>query len=84
MSRLQGVDADYDAAEAAVEAKEGDLNDHLKEVRRAIGGGREVCYVSVNKDSHLIEVPQQSPPLPSIHPQEPSQFSSSMLCCSGG
>ena len=54
---MQGVDADYDAAEAAVNAREDDLKEHLKDVRRSLGGGREVCFVSVNKESHLIEVP---------------------------
>ncbi len=54
---MQGVDTDYDSAEAAVNAREDDLKDHLKDVRRSLGGGREVCFVSVNKESHLIEVP---------------------------
>ena len=35
---------------------EADLQRHLKEVRRRIGGGSEICFVAVNKDSHLIEV----------------------------
>jgi hypothetical protein len=50
------VDEQFDAAEAAVQQAEADLHRHLKEVRRRIGGGSEICFVSVNKDSHLIEV----------------------------
>ena len=50
------MDEQFDAAEAAVQQAEADLHRHLKEVRRRIGGGSEICFVSVNKDSHLIEV----------------------------
>lgn len=49
------MDEQFDAAEAAVQQAEADLQRHLKEVRRRIGGS-EICFVSVNKDSHLIEV----------------------------
>ncbi len=52
----QGVDADFDAAEVAVEEAEADLQAHLRDVRKQIGGGREICFVAVNKESHLIEV----------------------------
>lgn len=53
---LQGVDPEFDAADAEVEAASEALEEHLISVRKALGGGREVCFVSVNKDSHLIEV----------------------------
>lgn len=53
---LQGVDPEFDAADAEVEEASEALQEHLVTVRKALGGGREVCFVSVNKDSHLIEV----------------------------
>ena len=33
----------------------------LQEARRAVGGGVKVQYVSLNKDSHVLEVPEVSP-----------------------
>jgi DNA mismatch repair protein MSH6 len=32
---------------------------YLEEMREALGGGRSVCYVSLNKDSHVLEVPEE-------------------------
>ena len=32
----------------------------LQEARRAVGGGVKVQYVSLNKDSHVLEVPEVS------------------------
>lgn len=55
-STLQGVDAEFDAAEDAVSQAKADLHTHLKDVRKRMGGGREIVFVTVNKDSHLIEV----------------------------
>ena len=36
---------------------EQDLNEHLKEVRR-LTDCASVAYVAINKDSHLLEVPE--------------------------
>ena len=33
----------------------------LQEARRAVGGGVKVQYVSLNKDSHVLEVPEVRP-----------------------
>lgn len=54
-----GVDSDFDAAVAAVEAAEAGLKDYLEEVRGELGASaKEVRYVSLNKESHVIEVPE--------------------------
>lgn len=50
------MDAEFDAAEEAVSQAQADLQQHLKDVRKRVGGGREICFVNVNKDSYLIEV----------------------------
>ncbi|KXZ50845.1 hypothetical protein GPECTOR_15g531 [Gonium pectorale] len=51
-----GVDEGYDAAVDAVDAANAQLQDYMKEVRQKLNC-REVSWVSVNKDSHLLEVP---------------------------
>ncbi|KAG2424293.1 hypothetical protein HXX76_014671 [Chlamydomonas incerta] len=53
----QGVDEAYDAAMEGMEAAERRLQEHLKELRSRLNC-RELAYVSVNKDSHLLEVPE--------------------------
>ncbi|EFJ45822.1 hypothetical protein VOLCADRAFT_105835 [Volvox carteri f. nagariensis] len=50
-----GVDEEYDAAMEAVDTVERKMQDYLKELRQRFG--RDVNLVSVNKDSHLVEVP---------------------------
>lgn len=55
---LQGVDKEYDDAEGRVKDREADLADHLKQVRRQLGAGKDVCFVTVNKDANLLEMPQ--------------------------
>ncbi len=52
-----GVDADYDAAEEAVKNSEAALFDYLKELKAELGS-RDVKYASLNKESHVIEVPE--------------------------
>ncbi|GLC55756.1 hypothetical protein PLESTB_001025500 [Pleodorina starrii] len=52
----QGVDEEYDAVGEAVEAVERKMKEYLKEVRQRFG--HEIELVSVNKDSHLLEVPE--------------------------
>ncbi|KAG2440549.1 hypothetical protein HYH02_010133 [Chlamydomonas schloesseri] len=53
----QGVDEAYDSALEGIEAAERQLQEHLKELRSRFNC-RELTYVSVNKDSHLLEVPE--------------------------
>jgi DNA mismatch repair protein MSH6 len=52
-----GVDAKYDAAEEAVITSEAALSDYLKELKAELGS-RDVKYASLNKESHVIEVPE--------------------------
>jgi DNA mismatch repair protein MSH6 len=52
-----GVDADYDAAEEAVKDSEAALSDYLKDLKAELGS-RDVKYASLNKESHVIEVPE--------------------------
>ncbi|KAL4517804.1 hypothetical protein Ndes2526A_g02182 [Nannochloris sp. 'desiccata'] len=52
-----GVDAEYDAAEEAVKTSEAALADYLKELKAELGS-RDVKYASLNKESHVIEVPE--------------------------
>ena len=53
-----GVDPAYDAAEAAVAEAELSLAEYLKSARRELGAGKEVKFASLNKDSHVLEVPE--------------------------
>ena len=55
---LQGVDKAHDDAEGRVKDREADLSDYLSQVRRQLGGGKDLCYVTVNKDANLLEIPQ--------------------------
>ncbi|WIA28905.1 hypothetical protein OEZ86_011429 [Tetradesmus obliquus] len=52
-----GVDPAYDAAKAAVEEADRDLQAYLARVRKQLDC-RSVSYVSMNKDSHVLEVPE--------------------------
>lgn len=53
----RGADAAYDAACDAADAAEAALADYLAEVRAALKC-REVAFVSQNKESHVLEVPE--------------------------
>lgn len=57
----QGVDEEYDAAEAELRAADEGLKYYLRGVRSKLGAGKDVTYVAVNKESHLIEVPEVCP-----------------------
>ena len=61
----QGVDAAFDSAEAEVAAAEASLEQYLAEIRRRLGRG--ISYVNLNKESHLLEVPEVRP-LALAHP----------------
>ena len=55
---VQGVDKEYDDAEGRVKDMEADLAEYLHQIRRQLGAGKELCYVTVNKDVNLLEIPQ--------------------------
>ena len=55
---LQGVDSAFDEAETGLDQALADLQAYLKDVRRQLGAGAEVSYVSLNKDPFLLEVPE--------------------------
>lgn len=57
---VQGVDQGYDEAEAAVTACEAELAKYLKQIRQQLRAGQDLCYVTVNKDANLLEIPQVS------------------------
>jgi len=52
-----GADAAVDAAASAFANAETALSAWLAEQRRALGGGTSVAFVSANKDTHQLEVP---------------------------
>ena len=55
----QGVDAAFDSAEAEVAAAEASLEQYLAEIRRRLGRG--ISFVNLNKENHLLEVPEVRP-----------------------
>ncbi|CAD7704171.1 unnamed protein product [Ostreobium quekettii] len=55
---VQGAVPEYDAAKATVSNAHKELQDYLQEVRSIFRCGKDVRYVSITKQSHLIEVPQ--------------------------
>ena len=55
---MQGVDKEYDDAEGRVKDKEADLAEYLAHIRKQLGAGKDLCYVTVNKDVNLLEIPQ--------------------------
>ncbi len=55
---MQGVDKEYDDAEGRVKDKEADLAEYLAQIREQLGAGKDLCYVTVNKDVNLLEIPQ--------------------------
>lgn len=52
------MDAGYDEAEAEVALREADLARYLKRIREQLRAGPDLCYVTVNKDANLLEIPQ--------------------------
>ena len=57
---MQGVDAEYDEAEAAIAAAEKGLKAYLREARDDCDAGKEITYISLQKESHVLEIPQVS------------------------
>ena len=55
-----GADPNVDAADDRLETADDALNSWLADARKTLGGGKsEVCFVSANKDTHLVEVPDR-------------------------
>ncbi|KNC79982.1 hypothetical protein SARC_07637 [Sphaeroforma arctica JP610] len=52
----EGVDEDYDAAKAAVEEIEGELEEHLKEVQKKLGC-KKVIYKDIGNEKYQLEIP---------------------------
>ena len=65
------MDKEYDEAEGRVKDAEADLAEYLQQIRRQLGAGKDLCYITVNKDANLLEIPQvalreQQGPMPII------------------
>lgn len=54
------MDKEYDDAEGRVKDAEADLAEYLQQIRRQLGAGKDLCYITVNKDANLLEIPQVS------------------------
>lgn len=54
----QGVDEAFDEATEACAQARAALEQYIKTLRKSLGGSKDIAYVSVNKDSHLVEVPE--------------------------
>lgn len=52
------MDAKYDDAVGRVKDVEADLEEYLQQIRRQLGAGKDLCYVTVNKDVNLLEIPE--------------------------
>ena len=52
------MDRGYDETDAAVAACEADLAKYLEQIRQQLRAGKDLCYVTVNKDANLLEIPQ--------------------------
>ena len=56
----RGVDADLDASDDQLAAADADLAAWLEQARVQLGGHKtEVCFVTANKDTHLVELPDR-------------------------
>lgn len=52
------MDTVFDEAEAEIKVAEQDLKAYLKEVRAKFEAGEDIIYISLQKESHLLEIPQ--------------------------
>lgn len=52
-----GVDPCFDTAQQAVHDAEAALEDYIEDVRAQLKTGKEVKYASLNRETHVIEVP---------------------------
>jgi hypothetical protein len=51
----------FDEAEQGVSEVDGELEDYLDQVRSRMKCKRGIIYVSLNKDSHVLELPEVLP-----------------------
>lgn len=78
---MQGLSQDLEDAEAALSKADAALKNYLQQMQKRIG--RTVQYVSLHKETHVLEVPEVHPKLPrtakpfnvlvvfpSLHPRE--------------
>ena len=54
----QGVDASFDEAEHHIAEADEMLEEYLEQVRGRLKCKRGIVYVSLNKDSHVLELPE--------------------------
>ena len=54
----QGVDASFDEAEQHIAEADEMLEEYLEQVRGRLKCKRGIGYVSLNKDSHVLELPE--------------------------
>ncbi len=57
---MQGVSKEFDEAESTLEGIDDELQSHLDHVKAQLKSNRSICYVSLNKDSHVLEIPEVS------------------------
>ena len=57
-SCMQGVSAEFDEAEGILDGIDAELQSHLEQVKSQLKSNRSICYVSLNKDSHVLEIPE--------------------------
>ena len=57
---MQGVDEAFDESESAINAAEKSLKVFLKEARARCDAGSEMTFISLQKESHVLEIPQVS------------------------
>ncbi len=55
---MQGVDEAFDEAESVINAADKSLKVFLKEARARCDAGSEMTYISLQKESHVLEIPQ--------------------------
>ena len=58
---LRSTDAAFDEAEAEIKSAEKALKAYLKEVCTKLEAGNDITYISLQKESHLLEIPQVMP-----------------------
>ncbi len=52
------MDAKYDDAVGRLKDVEADLAAYLQQIRGQLGAGKDLSYVTVNKDVNLLEIPE--------------------------
>lgn len=55
---MQGANREVDEVEETLAEMQSQLDQHLKDVRKLLGGGSAIAYVPLHKESHVLEIPQ--------------------------